>query len=68
MRRTENKKLASARAKLESDVAAWLALGNKIHDVQVHENRWYRDKGDVRRAPLTVMASQSQHRWRAKRS
>ena len=68
MQRTENKKLANARAKLERDVDAWLALGNKIHDVQVYENRWYKDKGDVQRAPLTIMASQSQHRWRAKRS
>jgi hypothetical protein len=68
MHASANKKLAAKRAKLKADVEAWEAQGNTVHEVQVWENRWYRDKGDVPRAPLTVMASQSQHRWRAKRA
>ena len=68
MQRTVNKKLEGARAKLASDVAAWLALGNTVHEVQVHENRWYKDKGDVRQAPLTIAAKQQQHRWRSTRA
>jgi len=55
-------------AKLASDVAAWEAEGNVIHQVQVYENRWYKDKGNVRQAPLTVAAAQQQHRWRNART
>ncbi len=68
MHATENKRLAAKRAKLKSDVEVWLAEGNTIHQVQVYENRWYRDKGQVRRAPLTVVQAQQQHRWRSRRN
>ena len=52
------------RAKLATDVEAFLAGGGEIHDVQPEENRWYKDKGNPRRAPLTITQSQQQHRWR----
>ena len=67
MRSTVNRKLAAVREKLASDVAAFLANGGEIYDVQPCDNRWYKDKGNVQRASLTIMAAQSRHRWRPKR-
>jgi len=38
-----------------------------IHEVQVWENKWYRDKGDIPRQPLTITQARQQHRWRTER-
>ena len=59
-RKKESKKSSED---LANDIEAWLAKGNEIHQVQVHENRWHKDKGGGKQAALTVVQKQSKHRW-----
>lgn len=44
MHATPNAKLAKVRARLASDVAAFLSSGRKIHQVTHEETKMYRDR------------------------
>lgn len=60
-----NRKLADARAKLESDVEAWKAEGHTIYQATHEDSKMYRDRmakhGPY--VPMTVAEARMNHRW-----